>query len=213
MALTAIENARLAVPQSDKLRHRIEHVSVLNPDLIKRIKRAKVIASVQPHFIPSDPWVPARVGRERARFVYALRSLVESGAIVVGGSDCPVEQIDPLDGICAAVTSATGDYGERIGTQAAIELFTKKAAYATHEEKLKGTIGRGKMADLVVLDRDPLQVPPEEIREIRVLATVVGGRIAYASKKFQAMQGSDRRHRPGRRPPRTHPVSGRLRTF
>jgi predicted amidohydrolase YtcJ len=199
MALTAIENARDVVPQCDKLRHRIEHVSVLNPDLIKRIKQAKVIASVQPHFIPSDSWVPARVGRERAKLVYPLRSLLRSGATVVGGSDCPVEPIDPLEGISAAVTSATRDYGERIDTQAAIELFTKNAAYATHEEKLKGTIHEGKVADLVVLDRDPLKVPPEQIRQIKVLATVVSGRIMYGSKRFQAMRTSNGRRQLARR--------------
>lgn len=199
MALTAIEKARLAVPHSDKLRHRIEHASVLNPDLIKRIKRARVIASVQPHFIPSDPWVPARLGRERAKFVYALRALMESGAIVVGGSDCPVETIDPLEGISAAVTSATEDYGERVDTQDALEMFTRNAAYATHEEETKGTIREGKTADVVVLDHDPLHVPPAEIHKIGVLATIVGGRIAYASKRFRAMKASNWRYRPTRR--------------
>jgi predicted amidohydrolase YtcJ len=203
MALTAIENARRAVPQCDKLRHRIEHVSVLNPDLIKRIRQARVIASVQPHFIPSDSWVPARVGRERAKSVYLLRSLLKSGATVVGGSDCPIEPIDPLEGICAAVTSATTDYGERIDAQAAIELFTKNAAYATHEEKLKGTIQEGKIADLVVLDRDPLKVPPEQIREIKVLATVVAGRVVYETKRFQTMKTPNGRHRLARRRLRT----------
>ena len=199
MALTAIEKARLAVPHSDKLRHRIEHASVLNPDLIKRIKRARVIASVQPHFIPSDPWVPARVGRERAKFVYALKSLMKSGATVVGGSDCPVEPIDPLEGISAAVTPSAKGYGERVETRDALEMFTKSAAYATHEENLKGTIHEGKMADLVVLDHDPLQVSPKEIRKIRVLATVVGGRVAYASKRFRAMKASSGRYRLARR--------------
>jgi len=199
MALTAIEKARDVVPQCDKLRHRIEHVAVLNPDLIKRIKQAKVIASVQPRFIPSDSWVPARVGRERAKLVYPLRSLLRSGATVVGGSDCPVEPIDPLEGISAAVTSATRDYGEHIDAQAAIELFTKNAAYATHEEKLKGTIHEGKVADLVVLDRDPLKVPPEQIRQIKVLATIVDGRIMYGSKRFQAMRTSNGRRQQARR--------------
>jgi predicted amidohydrolase YtcJ len=199
MALTAIENARITVPECDRLRHRIEHASVLNPELIKRVKLARVIASVQPHFIPSDRWVPARVGRERAKFVYALKSLLKSGATVVGGSDCPVEPIDPLEGISAAVTSATEDYGERVGIQDALKMFTKNAAYATYEEKLKGTIQEGKMADLVVLDRDPLEVSPEQVRKIKVLATVVGGRIMYASKRFQAMKASNGRHRPARR--------------
>jgi hypothetical protein len=213
MALTAIENTRLIVPHSDKLRHRIEHVSVLNPDLIRRIKQARVIASVQPHFIPSDPWVPARVGHERAKFVYALKSLLESGITMVGGSDCPIEPIDPLEGIAAAVASATEDYGERISSQAAVELFTKKAAYATHEENLKGTIHQGKIADLVVLDRDPLMVSPEQIRSIKVLATVVGGRIVYASKRFQTMKASNGRHRLARRHSQIRSASGRLRAL
>jgi hypothetical protein len=188
MALTAIENAKRVVPQSDRLRHRIEHASVLNRSLIGRIKNSKVIASVQPHFIASDVWMIERVGPERAGLVYPLRSLTNTGVLVVGGSDCPVEPIAPLEGIYAAICSAKGDYGERVNAQTAIEFFTKKAAYATCEEKLKGTIEEGKMADLVVLDRDPLQVPAEEIRDITVLATFVGGTPAYTSKRFQALK-------------------------
>jgi predicted amidohydrolase YtcJ len=199
MALAAIENTNLVVPQSDRLRHRIEHVSVLNHGLIDRIKRAGAIVSVQPHFIASDVWTPDRVGPERAKLVYPLRSLTDIGALVVGGSDCPVEPIAPLEGIYAAVCSTTGGYGERVNAQTAVELFTKKAAYATREEKLKGTIEQGKMADLVVLDRDPLQIPPEEIRNINVLATIVGGKLAYTSNRFRAMQTPTERHRPVRR--------------
>jgi predicted amidohydrolase YtcJ len=126
---------------------------------------------------------------------------LRSGAAVVGGSDCPVEPIDPLEGISAAVTSATDEYGERISAQAAIELFTKKAAYATHEEKLKGTIREGKIADLVVLDRNPLAVPPEDIGQIRVLSTIVGGRVVYRSKSFRTMHTSNGRGRLTRRHP------------
>jgi predicted amidohydrolase YtcJ len=199
MALTAIENVKLTVPQSQRLRHRIEHVSVLTPDLISRIKRAGIIASVQPHFIPSDRWVPARVGAERAKLVYALRSLVESGAKVVAGSDCPVEPIDPLEGISAAVGSATEEYGERLGIETAIEIFTKNAAYATHEERLKGTIHEGKTADLVVLDQDPLKTPPERMHKIRVLATIVGGKVVFSSKRFLSMKASSERYPRGRR--------------
>jgi len=199
MGLTAIEKADLTVPESSRLRHRIEHASVLNPSLINRIKRAGAIASVQPHFIVSDVWVPERVGPERAKHVYPLRSLTKAGATVVGGSDCPIEPIDPLEGICAAATSTSGGYGESVDTETAVEMFTKNPAYATHEEKLKGTIEEGKMADLVVLDRNPLQVPPEEIRHINVLATVVGGRLVYASKRFQAMKAANVRGRPVRR--------------
>lgn len=190
MALTAIEKTNLTVPQSQRLRHRIEHASVLNRSLIDRVKDARAIASVQPHFIVSDVWVPDRVGRERAKLVYALRSLTESGTTVVGGSDCPVEPIDPLEGIYAAVASTPGAYGEHVDAQTAVEMFTKNAAYASHEEKVKGTIEEGKMADLVVLDRNPMKVAPEEIRRINVLATIVGGRLVHASKRFRAMRTS-----------------------
>ena len=191
MALTAIENANLTIPRSKELRHRIEHASVLNRSLIERIRQSKVIASVQPHFIASDVWIPERVGRERAKLVYPLKSLTRVGARVVGGSDCPIEPIDPLEGICAAVSSAPEAYGERVDAKTAVEMFTKSAAYATHEEKLKGTIEEGKLADLVVLDRDPVKVAPEEIPKIKVLATFVGGRLVFASKRFRAMQVSN----------------------
>lgn len=199
MALTAIENAKLTVPNSDRLRHRIEHASVLNRGLIDRIRRSKVVASVQPHFIVSDPWVPDRVGRERAKLVYPLRSLARIGPTLVGGSDCPIEPIDPLEGLHAAVASAPEGYGELVNAQTAVEMFTKNAAYATHEEKLKGTIEEGKIADLVVFDRDPLQVPPEQICSINVLATIVGGKFVYASRRFRAMQTSSAHRRPVRR--------------
>jgi len=199
MALTAIENANLAVSGSSGLRHRIEHASVLNRDLINEIKRSKVIASIQPHFIASDAWVPRRVGQERARFVYPLKSLAKNAAIVVAGSDCPVEPIDPLRGIYAAVAPVSRGYGEQVDTWTAIEMFTRNAAYATHEEKLKGTIEEGRMADLVVLDRNPLVVPPEEIPKIKVLAAMVGGRFVYVSRRFRARRVSSGQRRPVQR--------------
>ncbi|WP_455286459.1 amidohydrolase, partial [[Eubacterium] cellulosolvens] len=190
MALTAIEKSNLTVPQSQRLRHRIEHASVLNRSLVDRIRDARAIVSVQPHFIVSDVWVPDRVGRERAKLVYPLRLLMRSGATVVGGSDCPVEPIDPLEGIYSAVACAPEGYGERIDAQTAVRMFTKNAAYATHEEKLKGMIEEGKMADLVVLDRNPMKVAPEELRRTNVLATIVGGKLVYTSKRFRAMRTS-----------------------
>lgn len=195
MALTAIEKANLTVPGSSGLRHRVEHASVLNRDLVVKMKNCKAIASVQPHFIVSDVWVPERVGDKRARLVYPLRSLVESGATLVAGSDCPVEPIDPLRGIYAAVAPLSRGYGEQVDTETAIRMFTKNAAYATYEEKLKGTIEVGKLADLVILDRNPLLVAPEEIRRINVLATMVGGRFVYVSKRFQATRVSSARGR------------------
>ena len=118
--------------------------------------------------------------------------------MTIGGSDCPVEPIDPLEGIQAAVAKVSESYGEQVSTRAAVEMFTKNAAYATHEEKSKGSIEVGKVADLVVLDRNPFRVDTDEISKIKVLATIVGGRIVYASEAFRAMQlrsGRDQRAR------------------
>jgi predicted amidohydrolase YtcJ len=197
MALTAIEHANAVVSESSSLRHRIEHASVLTPSLIERMRREKVIASVQPHFIVSDRWVPARVGPTRAEFVYPLKALVEAKVAVVAGSDCPVEPIDPLRGIQAAVSSDAREYGKPVSLRTAIELFTKNSAYASHEEKVKGTIEEGKLADLVILDRDPFEVPPEEISRIKTLATIVGGRLVYAAMSFQPRKTSRVRRRRG----------------
>jgi predicted amidohydrolase YtcJ len=116
---------------------------------------------------------------------------------VVAGSDCPVEPIDPLRGIQAAVSSDAREYGKPVSLRTAIELFTKNSAYASHEEKVKGTIEEGKLADLVILDRDPFEVPPEEISRIKTLATIVGGRLVYAAMSFQPRKTSRVRRRRG----------------
>ncbi len=195
MALSAIEYANSTVPHSAELRHRIEHLSVLNAELINRIRRVKIIASVQPHFKVSDTWVVRRVGAHRAQPVYALRSLEKCSVTMIGGSDCPVETIQPLKGIHAAANEVSKNYGEQVSQRTAVEMFTKNAAYATHKEKLTGTIEVGKLADLVVLDRNPLDVDPVEIRKIKILATIVGGRVVYASKMFRRMLFTSGRRR------------------
>ena len=140
-------------------RHRIEHASVLNEHLISRMKKANVIASVQPHFIVSDFWVADRVGVKRARWVYPFGSLVNGGIMVTGGSDFPVEPMNPLLGIWAAV--AKGAFPEeRLKVGEALQLYTSSAAFASFEENAKGSIERGKLADLVILSRDPHEVSP-----------------------------------------------------
>ena len=164
------------------LRHRIEHASVLNRELIRRLKRTEVIVTVQPHFVVSDFWVDQRLGPERARFTYPFRSLLGAGLVVVGSSDCPVEPLSPLTGIGAAVDR---DGPEAVVADDAVLLYTRNAAYASFEEHLKGTIAPGKYADLVVLEKDPCSVHPREISAIRVLMTIVGGRVVYRSPILQ----------------------------
>jgi hypothetical protein len=180
MTLKALEKALKAVPREDH-RHRIEHVSVLNADLVRRMKELGVIASVQPHFVVSDFWVEQRLGKKRARWVYAFKTLMKKGILVVGGSDCPVEPINPLLGIYAAVNREMLPQ-ETITVEEALRIYTINAAYASFEEKIKGSIEAGKLADLVVLSSDLREVAPSEIKDVKVEMTIVGGKIAYTGK-------------------------------
>jgi len=178
MALHAITRADESAPGRN-LRHRIEHASVLNSELIRQMKEAGVVASVQPHFVVSDVWLEQRLGARRASLAYPFHTLVQSGLILVGGSDCPVEPLTPLSGIEAAVNRAGG---EAITVEEAISFYTRNAAYASSEESMKGTITPGKLADLVILTKDPRKVPAARLSEIQVLFTMVGGKFAYEAK-------------------------------
>jgi len=177
MVLTGLENALKEAPKENH-RHRIEHVSVLNKRLVQRMKELKVIASVQPHFVVSDFWVADRVGSARARWVYPFKTLIQEGVLTTGGSDCPVEPIDPLLGVWAAVAREAFPE-ERISVDDALRLYTVNAAYASFEENIKGSIDVGKLADLVVLSREPHEIPPNEIRDVKVEMTIVGGKVVY----------------------------------
>jgi predicted amidohydrolase YtcJ len=176
--LRVFENALKKHPRKNH-RHRIEHCSVLNPKLIKRMKRLGLIASVQPHFVVSDFWVVDRVGKDRARWVYAFKTLMKEGLIVTSGSDCPVEPIDPLLGVWAAVTRKSFAE-ESLTVEEALKTYTLNAAYASFDENKKGTIEVGKFADLTVLSDDLLNVPPGEIKKAKVEMTIVDGKIVYS---------------------------------
>ncbi len=175
MALHAFAKVNKSMPKENH-RHRIEHASVLDHTLIRRIQELGLIASVQPHFNVSDFWVEQRLGKERAYLTYPFASLLRAGVKVVAGSDCPVEPLTPLSGIEAAVNRTPP---ETLGVEDAIALYTRNAAYASFDENTKGTITAGKLADLVILQEDPRKVPPSTISKIRVLKTMVGGRIVH----------------------------------
>ncbi|MCL6481867.1 MAG: amidohydrolase [Firmicutes bacterium] len=173
-------------------RHRIVHAQVVHPDDLPRLGRLKLIAEVQPyHCIDDMRWMEERIGA-RARWAYAFRSLAQHGAVLSFGSDWPGTNasyypINPLLGIYAAVTRQTlkgepadGWYPqERIPLEDAVRSFTVNNAWATFEENDRGTIQRGKLADLVVLDRDIRTRPPKEWLETQVLYTIFDGRIVY----------------------------------
>jgi predicted amidohydrolase YtcJ len=179
--LDAFENALKEHPRKNH-RHRVEHCSVLNPKSIDRLKRLKLIASVQPHFVPSDFWVAERVGKTKARWVYPFKTLLQKKILVISGSDSPVEPIDPLLGIWAAVNRK--DFPEeRLTAKEALKTYTLNAAYSSSEENIRGTIEPGKLADLTVLSEDITKIPPERIRKVQVEMVVVNGKIVYQSKQ------------------------------
>jgi len=164
----------------EKMRHRIEHASVLTPNLIRRISKLKLIVSVQPSFIRSDTWIESRLGSKRSRYANALRALEQMNVMTVAGSDCPIEPLSPLLGICAAVDRSGP---QSLTVDGAISLYTRNAAYASFEEHAKGSVEVGKFADLVVLEKDPREVPASDIYRIGVLMTIVAGKIAYSGFK------------------------------
>ena len=170
------------------LRHRIEHVQLLHPDDLPRLAQLRVIASMQPIHATSDMEMADRYWGERSRWGYAWRSLLEKGTVLAFGSDCPVESLNPLEGIHAAVTrrrldGSPGPRGwypqERLTVHEAVWAYTWGAAYASGEEDIKGSLTPGKLADLVVLSRDIFAINPMAIPQTEVEATVFDGQIVY----------------------------------
>ncbi len=170
-------------------RHRIEHAQILAPQDIARFKELGIIAAMQPIHATSDMyWAGERLGPERLAGAYAWASLRESGAKLAFGSDFPVEEVNPMLGIYAAVTRQDlngwpeGGWlpGERLDREAAIRAFTLDAAYAAFMEDQVGSLETGKRADFIVLDRDIMQVPATEIPDIRVEQTWVDGKQVFS---------------------------------
>ncbi|MDX1380659.1 MAG: amidohydrolase [Xanthomonadales bacterium] len=170
-------------------RHRIEHAQIVDPADIPRFAQLGVIAAVQPIHATSDMyWADERLGEARLAGAYAWRSLLDSGATLAFGSDFPVEQVNPLPGIYAAVTrrdlDGWPDGGwqpqERLTRSEAIRAYTLDAARAAFMEDAVGSLEPGKRADFIVLDRDPLAVPEAEIPAVRVLQTWLDGVRVFA---------------------------------
>ncbi len=169
-------------------RFRIEHAQHLAVTDIPRFAQLHVIASMQPyHLIDDGRWAEKRIGPERAKFAYAFRSLLDSGATLAFGSDWDVAPMSPLMGIYAAATRRTLDGKhpdgwipeQKISVQEAIRAYTMGSAYASFEEKIKGSIEPGKLADFVVLTDDILAIDPVKIADTKVNRTIMGGRIVF----------------------------------
>lgn len=171
-------------------RFRIEHAQHIHPDDVPRFAAQNVIASMQPyHAIDDGRWAEKVIGPERAKTTYAFRSLIDSEAHVAFGSDWPVAPATPIEGIYAAVTRRTLDgtnpdgwvRAQKITVEEALRAYTSEAARASFEEDVKGVLKPGMLADFVLLDRDLTAIAPEEIGNVKVLRTVVGGRVVYAA--------------------------------
>ncbi len=157
------------------LRPRIEHAQLLHPDDLRRFGELGVTASMQPSHAPSDRTLAQAVWEDRCTGAYALGSLAAGGAPLCFGSDAPIEPLDPLAGVAAAVTR-DWPAGEALSIESALDGFWSGAARARHAERRLGRLLPGYAADLVVLERDPVTCPPGEIAGIGVVATMVGGR-------------------------------------
>lgn len=169
-------------------RDRIIHVQVMREELIKRLAVSSRTADIQPRFVASDfPWVVERLGEERTKLAYAWKTLMKAGVICAGGSDAPVEPVAPLLGIHAAITrKAPGQIhggwnkSERLSMIEAFRLFTEMGAYPTNEEHVKGTISRGKFADMTVYSHHPFEMQdPDELLNTTIEMTVIKGEIKY----------------------------------
>jgi predicted amidohydrolase YtcJ len=169
-------------------RFRIEHAQHLRAQDIPRFGKLLVIASMQPyHAIDDGRWAEKRIGPERAKGTYAFRSLLDSGAVLAFGSDWDVAPMQPLMGIYAAATRRTLDDKhpggwvpeQKISVAEAVRAYTMGSAYASFNERIKGSIEPGKLADMVVLSEDILEIPPAQIEKTRVAATIFDGKVIY----------------------------------
>jgi predicted amidohydrolase YtcJ len=185
--LDAIQASR-AAGEGLYLRHRIEHAQLLHPDDVPRLAQLGVIASMQPVHATQDMLVADKVWGARCAGAYPWRSLLDTGAVLAFGSDSPVEDLDVIKGIHAAVTRRCADgspgpdgwYPEqRLTVAEAVYAYTAGAAYASGEETIKGTLSPGKLADLVVLSQDIFVVDPMAILETKVLATMFDGEFVH----------------------------------
>jgi predicted amidohydrolase YtcJ len=192
LILDLYEQAFKAVPADERKirepRWRIEHAQIVDPEDIPRFAKLGVIPSMQPSHAISDLFfAPARLAMDRLAGAYAWQSFLKSGSIIAGGSDAPVERGEPMIEFYAAVArkSIKGESGEgwhpeqAVSREEALKMFTLWPAYAAFEEKDKGSIEVGKLADFTLLSRDIMKIPEAEILETETEMTVIGGEIVY----------------------------------
>ncbi len=172
-------------------RHRVEHASVIRPDQIVKAKKLGVVLVVQPHFVITDWWVIKRVGSLRAGWVYPFRSIVNAGIPMAISTDSPVEPLNPWETVYAAVSR--GEFNgvelyhqtpqESLPLKDTLHAYTQGSAYALGEDSWLGTLEVGKLADFIVVDKDPFNIEVRELRSVKVLETYVSGVKTYSASR------------------------------
>lgn len=181
--LTAIERAMAQNPRP--CRHRIEHCGIINENLLSRIKKAGIVPVPNPGFFNENAEIYVKYYGDRVNWMFPLRSYLDNGITAALGSDSPVIEADPMIGLYGALTRADKCSGivagkdQRIGIMDAIRMYTYNGAYASLEEKIKGSIEPGKLADLVILSGNILDTPVEELKSLKADMTVIDGQIVY----------------------------------
>ena len=159
-----------------KSRHRIEHASLVPPGLMRDMAELRLVASVQPRFIYSDSWAEKRLGK-RISYLYPFKSMLQAGIHLAAGSDSPSDDPSTAEGLWSAVSRPGLPTGENLTPSEALSCYTTGASYASFSENEEGTLDAGKWANMTILDRDPFESAPEELRKLRVVQTIVRGKI------------------------------------
>ena len=174
--------------ETNSLRHGIVHAQFTNKEILNKMSKGDILAYIQPVFVGADMKIAEdRVGKKRLEKAYAWKSMLDKAIKVPGSSDAPVENFSIMENIYYAVTRKN-DEGkpeggwlpkEKLSVEEAVRLFTNEAAYASFEEKLKGSLEKGKLADMVVLDRNIFKIEKDEIKDTEVIYTIIDGKIVY----------------------------------
>lgn len=159
------------------LRHRIEHASIVSEKSMQKMSKLGIIASVQPRFIYSDKWARDRLGSRRLPRLYPFASMTKAGIMLTAGSDCPVEDPNPFEGVWAAVSRPGLPKNERLTVREAIASYTTNPAYASFSEDHRGSLTPGSAADMIVLNRDPYTTSLSSLRETKVVRTIISGKV------------------------------------
>jgi predicted amidohydrolase YtcJ len=193
--LDALEKARAANGPRDA-RHHVAHIQLLHPDDIPRFRSLGVVANFQPLWAYADTYITdltePQLGPERSRWLYPIKSLADSGAVLAAGSDWSVSSMNPLDAIQVAVTrrALTAAEGpawipeERVDLDTILAAYTRGGAYLQHQETLTGSLEVGKRADVIVLEKNLFETPETEIHRVRVLLTLLDGKEVYRDGSF-----------------------------